>query len=114
MRLAGPERLMTRTGTLVSITEGALDGYGNPTEVETETTVRYELQQQIRDETGPPAAWLIDTWRLFLPAGTDVHGVDRFIDDRGAEFEFDGPPWPVHNPRTGRTSHVEATLKRVT
>lgn len=109
------ETLMSRTGTLISVTESTdEDVYGNLEDAETETAVRYELQQTQRDETGDPGSWQIGTWRLFVPAGTPVAGVDRFIDDQGAAYSFEGPPWPVHNPRTGRTSHIEATLRQST
>lgn len=106
--------LLSRTGTLVTVTEtGPEDIYGNATEAETETTVRYELQQQQRSESNDPNAWQVGVWRLFLPAGTSVVGVDRFIDDEGVEYEFHGPPWAVHNPRAGNKSHVEATVRAV-
>ena len=52
-------------------------------------------------------------WRLFLPSGTSVSGVDRIeIDD--VSYEFEGPPWPVRNPRTGLVSHIEATVRQST
>jgi len=108
------ENLMTAIGTLVSVTDdGPDDIYGQPTPTVTESTVRYELQQQRRDETGDPGAWQMGTWRLFLPANTSAKGADRFISADGVEFDFDGPPWHVRNPRNGRTSHIEATLRAV-
>lgn len=116
----GAERLMTRWGTLVSVIDGPPDSYGNPTQVEVSSPVQFELQQQRRDETGDPASWQVGTWRLFMPAGTDAAGADRFIDDSGGYgvtgdvFEFDGPPWEVWHPARQVMSHVEATVKRVT
>ena len=72
--------LMSRMGTLVSVADSAdSDVYGNVTETETETSVRYELQQQARDEVPDPGAWQVGAYRLFLPAATSVAGVDRFI-----------------------------------
>ena len=105
--------LMSRMGTLVSVADSAdSDVYGNVTETETETSVRYELQQQARDEVPDPGAWQVGAYRLSLPAATSVAGVDRFIDDQGDTYEFDGPPEKVWNPRAKRYSHIEATVRR--
>ncbi len=107
---------MTRIGTLLSVTESpsVTDAYGNQVEIEVETSVRYEMQQLRRDETGAPDAWQVGSWRLYLRAGTNVAGVDRFVDDRGAEYEFDGPPESVWDPFDSCVSHIEATVRSVT
>lgn len=106
------QSLMSRTGTLVTVTVTE-DAAGNLDETTTSHTVPYELQQQQRSEGGDQSPWQVGVWRLFLPACTSVAGVDRFIDDQGRHYTFEGPAWEVHNPRTGRTSHVEATLRSV-
>ena len=105
---------MTIIATLVTVTDdGAEDVAGNPTEQETSTTVRCELQQARRIEADGSENWQVGVWRLVLPAGTAVSGVDRIeIDD--VSYEFDGPPWPVRNPRTGAVSHIEATVRQTT
>lgn len=107
---------MTRLGTLVSVTESPsiTDVYGDPVEIEVETSVRYELQQLRRDEEGPPDNWQIGAWRLYLPPATIVSGVDRFVDDNGDVYELDGPPAYKRNPRTSKLIHIEATVRRVT
>ena len=107
---------MTRIGTLLSATESpsVTDAYGNQVEIEVETSVRYEMQQLRRDETGAPDAWQVGAWRLYLPASTSVAGVDRFIDDQGDAYEFDGPPAYKRNPRTSKVTHIEATVRSVT
>lgn len=107
------ELLMTRHGTLVTVTDdGAADVYGNPTETTTQTSVWYELQQARRSEDAGDTSWQIGIWNLFLPPGTEVAGVDRFIGDESDTYEFVGPPWKVRNPRTGIVSHIEATIRR--
>jgi len=110
-----PERLMTKIGTLLSVTESpsVTDAYGNQVEIEVETSVHYELQQLRRDETGAPDAWQVGAWRLYLPASTNVAGIDRFVDDHGAEYEFDGPPESVWDPFARCASHIEATVRSV-
>ena len=51
---------MTRLGKIVTVADGdATDVYGNVEPTEVETTVRYELQQQRRDEAGDPDNWQI-------------------------------------------------------
>lgn len=105
---------MTRWGQIVTRVEGPPDEYGNPAEVETATDTRYELQQVRRDESPNPLSWQEGIYRLFLPAATDVSGVDGFIDDQDDSYEFDGPPSKVWHPRKRRVSHIEATVKRVT
>ena len=105
---------MTITATLVTVTDdGDEDVYGNATERETSTSVRCELQQARRIEEDGSENWQVGVWRLFLPSGTSVSGVDRIeIDD--VSYEFEGPPWPVRNPRTGLVSHIEATVRQST
>ena len=46
------------------------------------------------------------SWRVFLPAGTALDGIDAIeVDD--LVIEVRGEPWRVFNPRTGQESHVE-------
>ena len=106
---------MTRLGKIVTVADGdATDVYGNVEPTEVETTVRYELQQQRRDEAGDPDNWQIGAWSLYLPSGTAVTGWDRFIDDQHDEYELVGPPERKWNPRAQQFSHVQATVRRVT
>ena len=106
---------MTRLGKIVTVADGdATDVYGNVEPTEVETTVRYELQQQRRDEAGDPDNWQIGAWSLYLPSGTAVTGWDRFIDDQNDEYELVGPPERKWNPRGQQFSHVQATVRRVT
>jgi len=48
-----------------------------------------------------------------LPADTEIRTGDA-IDQDGVRYEAEGAGWNARNPRTGRLSHVEATVKRVT
>lgn len=108
------EGLMVRKGTLVTVTDGTDDVYGNPTEQIVEHSVDFELQQYQRSESGGADEWQIGKWRLFMPLGTSAKGADRFHDDQGNEYGFVGPPDTVFNPRLGRFSHTEAVVERVT
>ncbi len=105
------ERLMTRPCTLVTVTQTE-DAWGTPTDQATESDALCELQQFQRSEGGPDE-WQVAKWRLFLPPGTPVTGLDRVAVD-GTTFRLDGPPWPVRNPRTGVESHIEATVEVAT
>jgi len=86
-----PEHLITRLGKIVTVADGdATDVYGNVEPTEVETTVRYELQQQRRDEAGDPDNWQIGAWSLYLPSGTAVTGWDRFIGTDGTFIGMTG------------------------
>lgn len=108
-----PGRLLNRTVTLHTVTVSGSDVYGNPAELVTAVDVVGEVQQASRSDRGDDQHTQDQTWRLFLPAGTALTGWDRVTVD-GAEYEVEGPPWPVVNARTGVASHVEATLRRTT
>lgn len=107
-----PTRLFTLPVTISTVTDaGADDEYGNPTETTTTTIVWGELQQQSRNEEGGGRHVLEGVYRLFVEPGASVVGWDR-VTIGGVDYEVDGPPWQVRNPRTGTISHVEATLRR--
>ena len=91
---------------------GVEDRYGN--EIPTENTVSTvcELQQKRRNEDGSHNELSDTEWHLFLPVGTSLDASDVVIVD-GMEYEVEGDPWEVRNPRTRAASHVEASLIRV-
>lgn len=107
-------RLLTLPVTITSKTAGMTDdGYGN--EVRQTATVETvgELQQRVSRQAGETEDVLSDTsWLLILPADTDIDSDDTVTAD-GVTFEVVGDPWPVRNPRTGVTTHLEASLQRV-
>lgn len=93
---------------------GETDPYGNPIEAEEEVETVGEVQQQQRGEAGD-AGELSDTaWLGVFPAGTDLRTGDAVRVDGIGEFELVGDPWPVRNPRTQQSSHVEASMRRTT
>lgn len=100
------ETLCTRPATLVTVTDGVEDDYGNVTEVEMMTPVLCELQQSRSAETGE---WVVGTYRLVLPLRTNVTGLDR-IEVDGDIYDFEGQPWKVWNPRIADFSHFEAKV----
>jgi len=94
---------------------GVEDRYGN--EIPTENTVSTvcELQAVAQRSGNEPNGYneLSRTkWTIFFPVGTYVDSADTVVVD-GEEYELDGDPWPVRNPRTQAASHVEASLIRV-
>lgn len=106
--------LLNRTAWVIRRTESEndTDDYGNPIPDEVQFEVRCEVQQINRTEQpeGSPAS---ADWTGFFPAGTDLDSSDSVIVEGLAEFELQGEPWAVRNPRTRAMSHVEATLRRV-
>lgn len=106
--------LLTQEVTIVRRSpSGQRDAYGNESQTETETVVRGELQQQARRADAEPedqGEFSDTTWKLFLPAGTEIDTGDLVVVD-GRRFEMFGAPWSVHNPRTRSVSHVEANVR---
>ena len=111
-------RLLNLTGTLVAVADGDVDEYGDPTEVTTETTVRYWVdrsdapRRQLRETVGVEN-WQTAVLDLYLPAGTPVTGVDRFRDCNGVVFEVLGPPHAHMHPVSGDVVYIGAQIKRV-
>ena len=110
-----PGRLLDLAVTVTRVAAtGAQDAYGNPTPVTTtagpfrghawlvganERTVDQDLQVQ--------------EWRVVLEAAAAglVDGGDR-LTFSGHTWEVIGPPWPLTNPRTGESSHVQLAARR--
>lgn len=119
-----PVRLMTRTATITHVEpdEDNPDAYGNPGELTETTTALCELQQIVRTENTVDANTQTGDWALFLaPTGEDdggytvpvvLEGADH-VEIDGTRYELIGPPWPVRNPRTGLTTHIEARVRQV-
>jgi hypothetical protein len=104
--------LLNRPITIVSRTDGdATDEYGNEIPDEAMTSTVGELQQERRDEPGASGETSDTRWLLVVPAGTVINTGDAVIVDNEV-YEVVGAPWPARNPRTGTTSHVEASLRR--
>lgn len=104
-------KLLTADVTVTRRTVDGTDEYGNPDFAETvETTVGYAEQTVAYDDRGERST---EEWRVFLPAGTDLTAGDR-VAIYEVTLEVAGPPHPVHNPRLGAVSHVEAPARQVT
>lgn len=108
-------KLLTRPCTItVRSHSGNQDAYGNDIPAETTVQTVCELQQLTRLTDAEPAGQgeFSDTrWLLVLPAGTEIRTGDT-VEVDGHAYEMFGDPWPVRNPRTGRDSHVQATVRR--
>lgn len=75
-------------------------------------TVCYAEQQTASEDT-VNAAHQSDTWRIVLPAGTEVDGHATIeIPGRGLTLDVQGPPHEVRNPRTRVAHHIELTAAR--
>lgn len=105
--------LLTRTATVTRRAQtGTADVYGDPTWSTSTATLPCWLHQTYRDDDTALTQQQTQTWTAYFPADADLEGVDAVTVD-GEAFELVGPPWLARNPRTGVSSHVEATLKRV-
>lgn len=106
-------RLLTKTATITSVAQtGAVDDYGNPTNVTTTATAKCWLHQTERSEDTRDVNRQEQTWTVYFEAGTVIDGSDYVTVD-AIVYELDGPPWVADNPRTGATEFVVATLRRV-
>lgn len=109
--------LLNLTGTLIAVTDGDVDEYGDPGETTTETTVHYWVDRSDArgdsSETIGSQSWQTAVLDLYLPPGTSVTGVDRFRDQNGVVFEVLGPPHTHTHPRTGAAVYIGAQIKRV-
>lgn len=103
---------MTLDCTITKVEQtGAVDDYGNPTDVETTLETTCWLHQSMRDEASTNANTQEETWRIYLPPTVDVEGFDRAA-VAGVTYEFVGPPWRAFNPRLEAYTHFEGTVRR--
>jgi hypothetical protein len=89
----------------------------------TDEPVYVEAQQLARAEDRGGAVTTVGTWvALLRPDVADLTGDDevtvggRLVDGEtvgGTRYAFQGDPWHVRHPRTGRATHWEATLRVV-
>jgi hypothetical protein len=106
-----PTRLMSQTATVTHVADtGAVDPYGNPTEVTTVATSKCYLSFVPGSEVEGEAIQ-VQTPVLFLPPDAAIDGGDRITVD-GITYEVDGVPAVHFNPRLRRTTHIQANLKR--
>ena len=104
--------MINRTCTVIRRSEsGSTDDYGNDVATETTSVTVCELQQLRRDEKEDSGEVSRDTWTVFFHADEDIETGDAVVVD-GQTFELIGDPWEARNPRTGVTSHIEATARR--
>lgn len=104
------ETLVNRSCTIVRREDsGTANAYGDKVATETSVSTVCEIQQRGRGEGTDEVSdtrWI----GFFLPA-VELHAGDAVIVD-AETYEVEGEPWRARNPRTGETSHVEATLRR--
>lgn len=112
--LMDPTRLMTEACTVTPMNAATVDEYGTETlGAGTPFDTTCLLSQTQRSEAEAGGNVQAETFALYLPPDTTIDGSDRVSVD-GVVYELDGPPWPAFNPRLGRTTHIEATVKRAT
>lgn len=98
-------RLLTRPCVLVTRTPGPPDVYGDPSWVESRNNALCYAEQTVASEPGDPN-YQADEWRVLLPAGAAVDGLDA-VEVDGQRFEVLGPPWTAKDPRFNRDHHIE-------
>lgn len=111
-------RLLNLTGTVVTVTEGEPDVYGDATEETTEREVRYWTTSRAAVEASSERLGSAGNWQdaeriLYLPPDDPLTGRDRFRDRDGVLWEVTGPPDNHVHPRTQRSVYVSAGLRRV-
>jgi hypothetical protein len=104
--------LLSRPCTITTRTAGeTVNAYGDLVTEDVTVETVCELQQRQRSEDDVAGEIAQSGWLLILPAGTTVtSGAKVTVDEES--FEVVGEPWPVRNPRTGATSHIEAGVER--
>ena len=111
-----PERLMNIACTVHTVSEGAVDEYGDPTTTSRDrsTVCWVDRRGNTGDgaETAGPANWQTDTLDLYLPAGTTITGDDR-VTVGSLLYEVLGPPHEHLHPLTGDGVYVSARIRRV-
>lgn len=106
------DTLMARACTVTTVTAtGDPDVFNDPTVETTDTDTRCYLEQRRAFDTTSGLSVATGEWLCLLPGDVTITAGDRVTVDED-EFEVDGPPWPVQNPRTGTTSHIEVNLRR--
>lgn len=108
-------RLLARIGEPVLIQQpllGAPDEYGNrrPT-WDAGSSVQARLEQTATSEDLDNRDTSVSTWRVFLPAGTELTAASRIVRGDGTVFQVTGPPVVEQHGRP--TDHVEAQLRAV-
>lgn len=111
--------LLTQTVTITHVVmTGAVDKYGNPTEVTTTSTFRGHLQPPNAFRAGDEATVDRDTQIarrfLFLELAANglVDGGDRATVD-AVTYELEGPPSLWHNPQSRRVEYLQVQVIRV-
>lgn len=90
---------------------GATNGYGEPVvgPIGSGVAVLGYLEQSTTQEFLVDRYTTVTKWTAFLPAGTTVNRLD-YITFNAQQFQIDGEPWHVYNPRVKFVSHIECKL----
>ena len=105
--------MLTLPCVITTVSEGAADVYGDPTQVDSSVdSVCYIEQRRVTESTGNATVASEDWLGVFL--ADEVLSSTSKVTAMGATFEVDGPPWPVWNPRIERVDHIECNLRRTT
>ena len=90
---------------------GETDEYGDEVVAVTVESTVCEVQQRQRDEPATEGDLSDTGWLGVSPAGTELRTADAIEVNGIGTLELIGDPWPVRDPETGETSHIEATLR---
>lgn len=106
-------RLFTQPVTVIPVSTGLADRYGDATKVAGIPVATFGyLEQRTAVEVIVDRDTYSSEWVGFLPEGTVVGPADHLLFD-GVSYEVIGPPHRVWNPRTGGEHHVECQLRVV-
>ena len=91
-----------------------VDEYGNWVQAQDgdllDTFGYLELTESV--ETLNDRDTIVSGYQLWLPTDVGVSAFD-IVYIHGQDYQVDGTPWTVFNPRTGQESHLIAKLKAV-
>lgn len=104
--------LINRPATLHRHTAGPRDEMLDVTSTYVDEPIMVELQQADTSEQRDGRTVVVSGWlALFRPDET-LTALDQLSVD-GARYAFDGEPWLVRHPRTGRSMHWSAKVRKV-
>lgn len=104
-------RLMNQPLTVQALGSTALNSYGDQVvgPLQPAVAVLGFLQQLTSVEHLVDRDTSVTTWEAYLPGSTVISHLD-FINFQGQQFQVDGEPWHVYNPRTKSVAYVACKL----
>lgn len=89
------------------------DADGNELSTFVDVPTHVELQQHSSDEVRNGQLTSVSVWAGYFRPDVTLSALDEVTIPGAGRFTFDGDPWLVRHPRTGRSSHYLARLRKV-